>query len=538
MKNQNIFYKKLWLVFLFALFLFFGCNDDFLDRYPQNQLSIGTFWTTENDAMMGLTGVYSIRANWTGCWDHGCNLDIAADNGYNKDMYMTFLSRIDLTSADAQVSGYWSRAWSKITACNYFLENIQSVGMDEIKKAEMMAEVRFMRAYQYFWMSQQWGDVPLVTKVLTIEESNEISRDSREQVVDFVKQELTEAAASLPATRPDAEHGRIIKSAALAVKGMLLMSEKEWSAAAATYKEIIDLSVHEIYSDYEDLFLDRTAQTSSEIIMSRIYLEDEGYGQSNQKVNSPQQFQDGFHSVNPVHSLVNAYLMNDGLPVETSPLYNPQKPFENRDPRLYYSIFLPGYTVFRGQVYQAHPDSTHYGDQVPNHGGYSMKKWIDEDFTGDQYSYGGDIIEIRYAEVLIGYLEAKLEAGDQINQALLDQTINQLRGRASVDMPFVTETDPVKLREIVRRERRIELAFEGLRLFDLNRWGITSEALNRNVLGMRITDDPNNYIGNIIIDENGYYIKYKHVYAEHNRLWPIPQRERDINSNLTQNPGY
>ena len=151
---------------------------------------------------------------------------------------------------------------------------------------------------------------------------------------------------------------------------------------------------------------------------------------------------------------------------------------------------------------------------------------------------------MRYAEVLLSYLESKLESGDAITQALLDQTINKVRGRAAVNMPPVTETDPTKLREIVRNEDRVEFATERLiRYMDIRRWGIYQQVMNQVFYGMKLTNDPANY--------TAYNVAKTGPYAGHlisldktgsikpgYDLIPIPLTEIDINPALTQNPDY
>jgi hypothetical protein len=118
--------------------------------------------------------------------------------------------------------------------------------------------------------------------------------------------------------------------------------------------------------------------------------------------------------------------------------------------------------------------------------------WI-RTFAGNLMNYGGNFTLIRYAEVLLSYLEAKVEAGDAINQALLDETINKVRGRASVNMPPVKVTDAASLRTIFRRERKVELAFEGIHYYDILRWGTAATELNRQFTGMKLTNSPSTY---------------------------------------------
>lgn len=165
---------------------------------------------------------------------------------------------------------------------------------------------------------------------------------------------------------------------------------------------------------------------------------------------------------------------------------------------------------------------------------------MEDDESVDVWSSGTNWILIRYAEVLLGYLESELESGATIDQTLLDQTINLVRGRAAVNMPPVTTTDASKLREIIRRERRVEFAFEGLRYYDILRWGIAADELNHQFTGQKLTNDPLNYTA-YPVDADGYYImsqQNRAFIAGKNELWPIPQSEIDINPNLTQNPNY
>lgn len=449
-----------------------------------------------------------------------------------------------LRPADGQVvRSIWQRAYKTIFKANYFLENIDRVEMDPALKAQYIAEARFLRAYEYAYMSILYGGVPIITEVLTPQEANNQQRNTLEEVVDFAISELTLAAQDLPATRPAGERGRILKAAPLSVKGRLLMIDKRWAEAATTYKEIIDLNAHIIDARYKALF-EEAGETSKEIILSTNCIAGL-YGNPQNQRNYHPEFYGGYSEDNVFQGLVDAFLMTDGLPIEESPLYDPQNPFENRDPRLYASIFLPEYTVFRGQLYLAHPENTSIGlASLRGITGYGWKKYVTENYVGDQGSSGDDIIHIRYAEVLLSYLESKLENGDPITQELLDQTINQVRGRAEVNMPAVTETDPAKLREIVRRERRVEFNCERLiRYMDIRRWGIFMEVMNQQFYGMKLTDNPESYTAYAVETTGKYRGHYKVIdrrgtYTPEMAFLPIPLYEIDINNDLQQNPGY
>jgi hypothetical protein len=168
-----------------------------------------------------------------------------------------------------------------------------------------------------------------------------------------------------------------------------------------------------------------------------------------------------------------------------------------------------------------------------------IKKGCDQNFSGNMMNSGVNVPIIRYSEVLLSYLESMLESGAAIDQTLLDNTINLVRGRAEVHLPPVTELDKDKLRIILRRERRVELAFEGPRYFDILRWGIAADELSGvTFTGLKLTNDPANYT-TYPVDNEGYYKwEVKNFKRGINELWPIPLGEIQVNKNLTQNTGY
>jgi len=446
---------------------------------------------------------------------------------------------IEYFSTTTRLHERWSFNYKKISRCNYFLENIENVDMDPEEKAEMIGEVKFIRSYCYFLLYQVYGGVPLISNILTFDEANNVSRASREDVVNFVLKDLDEAIPDLPVKRPSSENGRIEKGAALALKGRVLMAEERWSDAATTYKTIIDLDRYEIDPRFKKLFED-DGDDSDEVIWSLCHIQDL-YGERATQFMLMTQWYGGWSEMNIFQNFVDNFLMIDGKTIDESSLYDDDKPFDNRDPRLYSTVFLPGYTVFKGRVFQGHPDSlSKVGPEYAGHTGYALKKFADEEYSGDVMAYGGDFKVIRYAEVLLSYLECKIEAGDNITQDLLDETINKIRTRAEVDMPPVTELYINDLREILRRERCIELAFEGLRYWDMIRWRIADEVLNKKYYGMKLTDDPGSYTGKYTINEDGHLFSCEKIwdFEGHNYLWPLPQSELDINPNLEQNPGY
>jgi hypothetical protein len=543
-------YYRVAILFAVLSFIFFsGCEDNFLDRQPLDRLSKSTFWNTENDAMMALTGVYFEEGNAYdyldySLWNQDTHMrlfEATTDNGKEKDNFVTLFNNGGLNQANTIVAGLWTSSYLKICKCNNFLDNIDNVKMDLGKLAQIKAEVKTIRAFNYFYLAFLWGDVPLITKVQTINEANSVTRTPRAEVIMFVIDELNSAIGDLPKTRPAGETGRITKGGALAILGRVQMEEKKWTDAVSTYKQIIDMNIYAIDPRFKELFEDG-GENSLEIILSIKKVADL-YGTQMQRDCLGFTY-GGWYQFAPFNELVEEFECIDGKPISESPLYDVDKPYLNRDPRLYSTFFIDKLTVFKGKLFVTHPDSSPvvYKDQLTrrNWTGYGLKKFTDEGFTGNIASYGGDFTIVRYAEVLLSYLESNIESGVGITQGLLDQTINKVRGRAAVSMPAITETDPAKLTTILRRERRVELAWEGLRLYDLFRWHIAHINLKSRFYGMKLcpvalaptyTKFP--------INANGYYFCEESNFRENvDYLWPIPQDERDINPNITQNPGY
>lgn len=545
MKNRNLILSGIIITFSTAVSIFFlpGCKKNFLTENPKDQVSEDIFWKTEQDAKEALMGVY--RGNVvTGWWNSSNGWNIVGvlfsadwtDVGSNKEVGSDYPTS-GIISTDPQVNDMWSYNYMIISRANNFLENIGKVNMNEGKRTEMIAEVRFLRAYSYFWLSQLYGNVPLIKKVLTFEEANSVTQSSQDTVVNFAVNELTEAANDLPIKRPIDENGRVEKGAALALKGRFLMAEHKWSEAAKTYKDVIDLNRYTIDPRFKELF-EEAGDNSNEIIFARKYTEGGQFGEPITQQDAPPGWYGGYTQLTFYQNFVDEFLMTDGEPINQSPLYDPQNPFANRDPRLYATVLLPDYSVVNGKIYRGNPDST--TQTGPGVTGYGFNKFWDHNYTGNKSQYGGDYPLMRYAEVLLSYLESELMSGAPITQDLLDETINKVRGREAVQMPKVTETDPTKLMEIIKRERIVEFACEGgIRYWDLVRWKDAVKALNRDFYGMKITDNPAGYTGKYKIDNEGHiFIRAGKKFNEYNYLWPIPQSNLDVDKNLKQNPGY
>ena len=526
-----------------------------LDRTPLDQFSSTTFWSSEPNVMLALTGVYrgniqmstspatGAEYSATDWWSYNgmLFLEFATDNVYDRrgdNSIINTLTNGTLTSSNGNISSYWNLSYARIARCNYFLENIAKANLDPAKTNRYTAEVRFIRACQYFYLSQYFGSVPLVTKTLTANEANNVTKAPIQTITSFTEKELAEVATVLPrySLLTTAEKGRASAQVALAFLGRLYLAEQKWNEASTVYKQIIDYNDNVIDPDYTSLF-NGTNESSKEIIFATQYLQDLAPNAMLQHT-YPAAL-GGFHLSNPLGSLAESYEFNDGTPFSfTDPRYKPADIGQNRDPRLKYTILYNG-QPFKNIIYNSNPDATTSPDQLTTtkqatRTGFAPRKFNSEAFTGgDLQNSGIDLPIIRYAEVLLSYLEAQLEAGSAINQSLLDATINQVRGRTSVNMPRVTETDPVKLRVILRRERRNEMALEGTRLWDLLRWKIAGDVLNGDFYGAPFPGAKNlRKKGSITDPYNRWYVTSKSFRKGIDEYWPVPLSEVSINPNL------
>lgn len=531
--------KVLSMIALTAVFT--GCSEDFLDKQPLDEISDATFWRNESDAMLALTGCYDIDAYWAGQdFFNGISLlwlDLMAGEGSEKERYPDNVTDGTLNSGYWVTSSYWSNTYRKIARCNNFLDHIDGIDMDAQKKAMIKAEVRTLRAYCFFNLALYFGDVPMPVHFLSVEQANSISQTPKADVWAFAEQELTESYPDLPVTRGDSEKGRITAGASLAVLGRVQMAQQKWSLAAATYKIIIDSHAYTVnQSGYAQLFW-QANEDSNEVIWSTQYQEDQ-YAQVLPQYAYPEAM-GGWHQFSPYNELVQSYECTDGKTIEESPLYDWTNPYENRDPRMDYNIMINNRTQFKGVTFVSTPNSSSPDKMNKyNWSGYCINKLMDPTFSGNLMNYGGNSIIIRYPEVLLGYLESRLEAGEPITQALLDETINLVRNRPTVDMPDVTTTNAAEVRTILRRERKVELAFEGVHYYDILRWGIAAQELNRQFHGMKLTNSPASYT-DFPVDSQGFFVyQKKNFVAGVNELWPIPQTELNVNPNLVQNHGY
>ncbi|WFE84258.1 RagB/SusD family nutrient uptake outer membrane protein [Parabacteroides chongii] len=527
----------------FALMMgLLSCGDSFLDVAPKDKLSDATFWQSEKDVDMALNGCYK-------GWEAISNvvfMDAASDNGYEQFDY-NFQSigngQILPTSAPGLNAPWvdgdatrWFR-YDRIRKYNNFLEKIEAVEMDADKKERYKAEVRFLRAYDYYGKIMYYGDVPLVDKVITSAEEANLSRTPKVEVEDFVLKELEAVAAVLPVQNTIESGGHITKGAALALKARLELYLGKYEQAQASAEGVINMSCYELYPEYEEMFWPSAESSNKEAILDVQYMKNDYFNMLPQ-LNLPAT-EGGWSALNALWPFIEAFQMENGKYIdETGSGYNPNEPFKGRDPRLTKIVLCPG-QKYNGRYYnpldkfidgQADRKNLDYHEEAAaSRGGLLVKKYIYPMSVVDANNHDGNAIVIRLAEMYITFAECALQTGKDKDKAL--RYINAIRKRAG--MPEATELNE----KIVRYERRIELAFEGLRYFDLKRWDLGPTLLNGWAIGSR-NGTIDSKTGKVTWSDDFIKLEERIFQAKRNYLLPIPQTELDRNPNMKQNPGY
>jgi starch-binding outer membrane protein, SusD/RagB family len=539
--------KKYAILLFMAVASVQGCKK--LDVGLANELNSNDFWQTEADAMAVLAACYENMYS-SGAFFY---TEALSDNAYYKsgDGYGS-ANKVANGSYDPstqRIKDDWSYYYNAIRKCNQFLANVERVpGLEATKLRRMQAEARFIRAHSYFQLANWYGDVPLFTDVISLSESKTIARAPHAQVVDFVLTELAAIQADLPinTTLPAAERGRITRGAAIGLKARVNLQEGNWQGVVTACEELINKpenGSYSLFNSYSGLFAVAN-EYNSEVILDLQFGANRVY--DTQRFFLPVTIGQLRSDLVPTQALVDNYAMNNGKAIgEAGSGYDANDPYANRDPRFYATIVYHGAKLrnfdFQGGTEQtiltlpgSNPSDNTATQQYASASGYYFRKYYDP--TAANYNSGLNLIMIRYADILLMYAEAKTELG-QMNAAVWDQTIRPIRTRAGFSDPaaldFNAGLNQGQLRDVVRQERRSELAFEGLRPYDIRRWKTAETVLKGTVTGMRIPGNelPKDATGHIIVETRVFQ-------APRHYLWPVPQFERDQNPNLGQNTGW
>lgn len=543
---NNLMSKVVSLILLLGLY---SC-EDFLEIIPKSQVSDAIVWISTDNAQLFLNNIYADIPDY-----RGEPLDNYSDDGVHAFSEVTssrnYYNLSVYTPSDAP--NHWG-SYSSIRKCNLFINNVTSKNLPDSWKTQKLAEARFLRAYYYHLLWTWHGGVPIITEIL--DESSQgddifRARNTSEETFTFITNELASIVNDLPLTAKPA--GIATQGAALALKGWCELFEasplknpnndiSKWALAAATNKEVMDLGVYNLFPDYNTMLLEENNNNVESIFAKQCL------GGTMIRSNIVERLSVAFvggkarlaSRCNPSQELVDAYFMANGLPItDPSSGYDPQNPYLNREQRFYQSIIYDGSewcgfeTVMKQGVGSL--NRTDLGDMdVSTNTGYYWRKGLNEKYaTFGNTDNSANYVIFRYAEILLSYAEAQNEASGP--DASVYEAIRKVRARVELP-PLPDGLNQEQMRKAIHRERRVELAVEAKRWYDLLRWRLAEVNLNGNLHAILITFDEEN--DKWVYESVPAAAGAKKFYPEKNYLLPVPQGAMDRNVKLVQNPGY
>ncbi|WNJ20576.1 RagB/SusD family nutrient uptake outer membrane protein [Pontibacter sp. G13] len=565
--------RYIFLLLLLPAVVLSSCSDDILNTEARSAFAEDLVYSDPSQAEGLVFTAYNSTESWginrQQWWGRRFNIEGASfEAKFNFRDLDQFRMRAGLTPSNSGIFNQkWDQYWTYVRLCNEFLDNIDdspAMDMDPERVNVLKAEMRFLRANLYSKLIRLYGGVPIIDRALGLEDDFDLARNSYEECVDFIVTELDEAAAILPESRPDAEFGRATKLAAMAVKSRVLLyaasklhdpatipngplydyaKSSKWQDAADAAKELIDMvgsraliSVNNA-KDYQDLFL----SPNEDILFARPFspeFYDFGTDANSlwDKTMPPNGF-DGWGLSSPTHNFTLQFNMADGSNT-TDGTFDPANPNDNREMRYYANLLFNG-AEFRGRKIEYYlsedPDTYPHGLDSPeglgnplhsSKTGYNIRKFQDElvDVNGG-ISPMRPYILYRLAEVYLNYAEAMYHVG---NEAEARQYLNMVSSRAL--QPEITASGD-DLLEAIKRERRVELCFEGHNFFDERRW-MEEDKLGFDIRGLRWTMQTD---GNLSFEE---YTVVTRPYFEKHYYLPIPRTEIEKAPAVLQNHGY
>lgn len=547
-----------------------GCNDNFLDITPLDRIVDEQVWQDENLVTLYVNGLYDgvphgfTTNSWSKYTDEAYGDNTWLMGAWNPDNITGY-------AADANYIDYYKRAYQYIRRCNIFLEEIGTSSVPEANRAALTAQVKFNRAFIYANLLWRYGGMPIVEHIYDLQDREKISRNSYQQVLDYIVKNLDEAIPGLPEKYApgNASFGRATKHAALALKSRLYLysasalnnstnDKAKWRLAADAAKAVIDLgTAYKLVDRYENAFL----AVNEEIIYARTFNAINGHLYTFTNVNGTYGGWGGFGGRNvPSQNFIEQYEMANGMlplnadgTVNVASGYDPQNPFVNRDPRFYQTVIYNGDT-FRPEARGSAPaqydvtlgvsgfdaagkpvlTNVNGIDNPRINGdnsltGYSWKKFIDRSLpiSRSNGGYPQPWIFFRLGEIYLNYAEALFELG---NETEARTYVNLIRKRAGLPDLAATITGAA-LRDRIRHERQIELVGEGHRFFDVRRWKIAPVSEAKHIRGVEIYKLPD---GKLVF-ENKVLIE-RPVWNDQFYWIPIPRTEINKDSGLEQSP--
>src|SRR5215210_1886265 len=556
MKNINIKNCSLNLLVALLTITTYSCKkslDESLDITPHDRLTNETVFSDANTADLFVNDIYGQLPDGNNMYDPFDNWSDNSLCGFSWPTSRTIAQQANYTASTLSFGDGlpydWGQNYTNIRKTNLFIKQITSSALPEDFKKKRIAEVRFLRAFFYHQVLMAYGGVPIITEPDNLDAGGDAifhARSSFDETVKFITDELSAVSEELPET---SEPGRATKGAALTLKGWCELFARMFTESATTNKQIIDNlgngKVYDLYPDYQTLFLTE-GNGSKEGILYRQYIP-RVKGGSIEGVTGPTFTKGGVETswggVNPTQELVDDYDMDNGLPI-TDPAsgYDPQQPYVHREKRFYQSIVYDGSYWYNDTIYTRQEVNSPNELDLSDHNdasqtGYYLRKRLSDKITlgadnWDGHSSGQNYYIFRFAEVLLNYAEAQNEAAGP--DATVYDAVNKVRARSALP-GLPTGLSQEQMRQALRKERRIELAFEDKRYWDLIRWHIADVNLNKQLHGISIKAGSNGSLIYTPVTIPGGDRKFN---AASNYLFPIPQIAIDQNKNLQQNPGY
>lgn len=530
---------------------FTACGKNYLDRKPSDLITEKEVFSNIENAERFVNSIYQSLPNIFkpgAAWGLSSATD---ETNQANDSYAGNFNNGSMSPSNFPMQSWWGDFYGKIRSCNKFLAQYSLVPEDPNypqRRNRLKGEVLLLRAYYYFELMRAFGGLPLI-----LDEKNPfddpagiyLKRNSIDEVTASILKDLQEAGTLLPVTYNDrpSNWGRATKMIAMALEGRVRLfyasplfnpgnDAGRWRSAAAACKAALDTAIvngYTLYDNYGDIF---TQYFNREVIWSRGAPGAFGDGGIDREMNP--RSANGYGNITPLQELVNDYEMKaTGLPIgDPASGYNAQRPYEGRDPRFYATILYPG-ANWKGKILDPNgADAPRSGQIVTN---YWPRKYLLPSVDLFAGTGGSDRkwVLIRTAELYLNYAEAQNEVagpGADVYNAL-----NAIRRRAG--MPDIAGGDQAGLRATIRHERRIELALEDHRFWDVRRWKIAEVVDNKEVHGVAVSG---NGAGNVTYT---YPVIGKRVFDPAKNYWlPIPQSEIDKvsghNPDFKQNPGW
>jgi SusD family. len=532
--------KYVLLIVSFSLFLA-GCDSSYLNPEPRADYTEAEIWKTKENTYLYINGFYKPIYEYGpyGSKYAGVSLNdgfsdivkyhqhVMGPNG--GDVNKTILSSI-ISPTQIVLSDY-DYEYNRIRRINEFLFGLENYATyDPADIVLMEAQARFFRGFLHFMLVRSHGGIIIRDYIDGPNEAFK-ARSTEEECYDFITKEFDFAANNLPREWDQGSLGRLTRGGIYGYKSRVMLYAGRWQDAVDAAEEVIkeEGTLYQLESDYDAVF--KTKDSKEGVLTYRF---GGTLGHTFHKLYCPKgDKNEGVIGIaGPTLEMVDSYRMSDGSKFDWNNPEHAANPYQNREPRFYASILYNG-APWKGRTIETFVGGTdgfeHYAAPQSSGGtttGYYIRKMVDENAPMDGISTQS-WYEVRYAEVLLNHAEALNELG-RSSEALV--SLNKVRARAK--LPAITTTDKEALREVIREERKIELAFEGHRLWDLRRWKTGVNTLNgKRMHGTKITKEGDSFIYETVECDDA-----DRIFRESYYKLPVPQSEINNNPLCKQTP--